>query len=1226
LISLVLVGFGPVLPASAVTTVLLVDTTADVPSASACQDGTPHDCSLRGALVNANADGNAEVEEIHVPAGTYTLSAPGSGDTGGSLDAFSSVKIVGAGSGDVVIDADGIGHALILTGGTIEVSGLTIEHGNGCVGDYGPDAGGNGAGGGIFIQAIATLTDVVVANNTSCNSGGGIFLNQYGSTLELVDSVVRNNTAGDGGGIGVAGFLTLENSTVESNTAVGGGGGGISITGNAILQRSTISGNDAKTGGGGISLGTDAGGGTLQVINSTISSNVAHWHNSGTPQYFAGYGGGIAAGSSQVTIRNSTITANITETNPSSGAVGQAGGLGSYNSQLLNVDNSIVSGNVSSTDCELFGRSAAGNANILGDGCVAVGTGNTAGDPKLGELTDNGGPTLTHALLPDSPALDTGDDSRCELTDQRGISRPIGAHCDIGSYEGLPRIELSVDESIAVSDASAVLPPVSLEVDETVGVSDDADAAPSADTVITSCDPDAADSLTDVSGNLVLDLDVTDCASLSFGGLTTVGGDLTVTDNASLTMIEAPVLDEVGGDLTVTDNASLTMIEAPGLDEVGGDLTVTDDASLSEVEAPELESVGGGVSIIDNVLLTDIDLGGLLDVGGSLTITRAPHASLFALTPSLSRLVSAVGGAPAGIDLHSLDTVGRDLTIDFAQSDIDLADASVNGDMNITGEGAESVATNTAGDVTDVEFLNGAATMDAELPDGAFDGEVAFSVDRLGGAALDPVDGVDPLAAYQFAFATPHLEKDAVLTFSIDLSQLPQEDADALLADINAWKATIAVKTDVEGAKFQPLPVCASGQTPADDGCVAVTVDGDIATFRGVAAHFSAWGVVTVNQAPGDPGAPTVVSGSTPNNTGVFTVNWTSSIDPDGDDVSYALEHRDADDIAFSIVATGISTNSFAFTEGAPEPEGTWTYRVKASDGSLDTAWATDTDPIVVVDRTSPTAPSASADRAPEYVGASGSWYADTVTVSFTSGGDPVNGRDGSAGSGVASVTAARSFSTSGSHTASGTATDHAGNASPATTYQVAVDATAPAISFSSCPPSLVLGATVSRTWAASDGQSGLATAAAGSASLATDSVGSHSVSVTATDHVGHEATATCSYVVAYNFLGFASPLPKIAAKAGSTLPVKFALGDDSGRRIPDAEAQAIVSACDARLTFTGGTPSPNCLGFDTGKHQFQLDLKTSARLRAGTYTITATIRRGATTLNTVSIDVSIKK
>jgi hypothetical protein len=55
------------------------------------------------------------------------------------------------------------------------------------------------------------------------------------------------------------------------------------------------------------------------------------------------------------------------------------------------------------------------------------------GDPMLGPLSDNGGPTQTMALLPGSPAIDAG--TSCTATDQRGVTRPQGAACEIGAYE-----------------------------------------------------------------------------------------------------------------------------------------------------------------------------------------------------------------------------------------------------------------------------------------------------------------------------------------------------------------------------------------------------------------------------------------------------------------------------------------------------------------------------------------------------------------------------------------------------------------------------------------------------------------------------------------------------------------------------------------------------------------------------------------------------------------------
>lgn len=54
---------------------------------------------------------------------------------------------------------------------------------------------------------------------------------------------------------------------------------------------------------------------------------------------------------------------------------------------------------------------------------------------RLAPLADNGGPTLTHALLANSPAIDAGDNAACPASDQRGLARPQGAACDIGAYE-----------------------------------------------------------------------------------------------------------------------------------------------------------------------------------------------------------------------------------------------------------------------------------------------------------------------------------------------------------------------------------------------------------------------------------------------------------------------------------------------------------------------------------------------------------------------------------------------------------------------------------------------------------------------------------------------------------------------------------------------------------------------------------------------------------------------
>ena len=204
------------------------------------------------------------------------------------------------------------------------------------------------------------------------------------------------------------------------------------------------------------------------------------------------------------------------------------------------------------------------------------------------------------------------------------------------------------------------------------------------------------------------------------------------------------------------------------------------------------------------------------------------------------------------------------------------------------------------------------------------------------------------------------------------------------------------------------------------------------------------------------------------------------------------------------------------------------------------------------IDRTAPTAPSVTPDRAPDY-GEGGGWYGDEVMVSFAGAGDP-GLANGDAGSGVdpATVPADAVFDSSGSHTASGTVRDRAGNESATASVTVQVDADDPFVSLV-CPSTpVLLGSTASASWTASDAESGLATPVSGSVSLDTSSVGTKSASApTAEDNVGHSAGATCAYTVVFDFRGFFRPVdnpPTLnVVKAGSGIPVKFSLSGDQG-------------------------------------------------------------------------------
>ena len=98
--------------------------------------------------------------------------------------------------------------------------------------------------------------------------------------------------------------------------------------------------------------------------------------------------------------------------------------------------NPDVAGSFTSNGYNLIGDST-GSSGFAATGDI-VGTSDNPIDPRLGSLSANGGPTQTHALLEDSPAIDAGDPTVLDTdptTDQRGFPRVSGARADIGAFE-----------------------------------------------------------------------------------------------------------------------------------------------------------------------------------------------------------------------------------------------------------------------------------------------------------------------------------------------------------------------------------------------------------------------------------------------------------------------------------------------------------------------------------------------------------------------------------------------------------------------------------------------------------------------------------------------------------------------------------------------------------------------------------------------------------------------
>ena len=417
----------PIAPATAVT--LTVSKTADT------NDGTcDADCSLREAIIGANAVGGADT--IEMPSGYYELELPGVDDTAaaGDLDITSNLTIKG--KGRVVVDGSGIDRVFQQhSSNGVTLSGLWIT------------GGSTAAGGGGISKADGTLTllNSTVAGNTAAANGGGIL--NFGGTLNVKNSTVSGNS--DGGIMNFSGTVNLTNSTVSSNEAGPGLtttgkspvssitnttiseniGGGIFVGGNANITNTTVSGNEASNGAG-IFVDDFA---TANITDSTVSGNEAVVN-----------GGGIHVsisdgGDATVTLTNTTVTLNRSDSDENGGGEGGGVSIPSGTSDV-SIGNSIIAGNTdgpTSTNPDCWGEFTSNDHNIIGDatGCTgATQPNDDTGPVVLGPLAFNGGPTETHALPAGSDALNHGPASGTG-TDQRGVARPFGASFDSGAYE-----------------------------------------------------------------------------------------------------------------------------------------------------------------------------------------------------------------------------------------------------------------------------------------------------------------------------------------------------------------------------------------------------------------------------------------------------------------------------------------------------------------------------------------------------------------------------------------------------------------------------------------------------------------------------------------------------------------------------------------------------------------------------------------------------------------------
>ncbi len=350
---------------------------------------------------------------------------------------------------------------MVEAAGALTLEGLTLRDGSADFGGAIHNVGtltltkstliGNtstGNGGALYNEGRATILQTTFANNHTNERGGAVY-NQGGTLIVRGSRMEGNNADFNGGAIRLAGSgnsAEIETTDIISNTAVQqggaifadgsstltlrrsnvshnsissevGSGGGLFVQRTAMILQSTIAHNSAPRFGGGIYY-QRASGGTLTLRNSTVSGNSAEIGIDDTTS-----GSGIGA-NADIEIINSTIVNNS----------GAGTGIDMTDGGRVTLTNSIVANNANA-DCA--SSAATVSHSLIADGSCAITDGvdgNLIADPLLDALADNGGSTLTHALLSNSPATDAADSVQCLATDQRGFVRD-GDACDIGAFE-----------------------------------------------------------------------------------------------------------------------------------------------------------------------------------------------------------------------------------------------------------------------------------------------------------------------------------------------------------------------------------------------------------------------------------------------------------------------------------------------------------------------------------------------------------------------------------------------------------------------------------------------------------------------------------------------------------------------------------------------------------------------------------------------------------------------
>jgi hypothetical protein len=241
--------------------------------------------------------------------------------------------------------------------------------------------GGAACGGAIYnLGALTVSRSLFASNSVSAGKGGDGGRGASGQIYGGTGGSGGSGAAASGGGVDGSGSFV--NCTFVGNTAGAGGGGWGGVGGDSLYQIGAPGG----TGGNGGNAGGGAISGNSSLVNCTVAACSAR----------SGVGGAGGAGG---------VGPKGYGTPGSPGVTGSADNGGAGGTLI----NSLLASNTPGSD--------------------------TFPDAKLALLADNGGPTLTMAALPGSPAIDAGEASGALVTDQRGFPRPAGLAADFGAFE-----------------------------------------------------------------------------------------------------------------------------------------------------------------------------------------------------------------------------------------------------------------------------------------------------------------------------------------------------------------------------------------------------------------------------------------------------------------------------------------------------------------------------------------------------------------------------------------------------------------------------------------------------------------------------------------------------------------------------------------------------------------------------------------------------------------------